>query len=388
MSILLPVHKIKPPLWMRDPDLILILNTLNKGDLNARMVGGCIRNYYMNKDIYDIDIACKLNPEISAERLHQNNIKTIATGIEYGTITAHINGKNFEITTLRKDVHTDGRHAKVVFSDSWIDDAKRRDLTINALYADMDGSIYDPLDQGFKDLENHIVRFIGDPHKRIAEDHLRILRFFRFYAEYNDGAPDQNALMACADSKDKIEHLSDERLYDEWRKILTLPNAHRAVIAMSEIGLFNLTIEDANHLKHLIEIQTQLDTIDITARFYILNKLNKYIKNNRMNKFIHSLNLFESAWKGNIKQSLYDHGRDVTLQGLLVIKSRGVSVDDMIISNAINTPIPEYPIVASDIMNRFKIDEGAEVGQKMKAAEQIWIDSDFTLTRDEILERV
>jgi poly(A) polymerase len=134
MTTLLPAHKIKPPLWMQDPDLILVLDTLNQDDINARMVGGCIRNQYMNKTIYDIDIACKYNPEKSITVLKNNNIKTIPTGIKHGTITAHINGKNFEITTLRTDTKTDGRHAEIEFSDDWVKDAERRDFTINALY--------------------------------------------------------------------------------------------------------------------------------------------------------------------------------------------------------------------------------------------------------------
>ena len=128
MTILLPAHKIEPPSWMRTPELINLLDTLNHDNINARMVGGCIRNHYFEKNIYDIDIACIFNPEITIEICNSANIKTIPTGIEHGTITALINGKGFEITTLRKDIQTDGRHAKVQFTDDWTEDAKRREF--------------------------------------------------------------------------------------------------------------------------------------------------------------------------------------------------------------------------------------------------------------------
>ncbi len=388
MPILLPVHKIKPPLWMRDPDLLYVLNVLNKGDLNARMVGGCIRNYYMSKNIYDIDIACKLLPEKSQEILENASIRVIATGVEHGTITAHINGKNFEVTTLRKDVNTDGRHAKVEFSESWEEDARRRDFTINALYADSDGSIYDPLGTGLKDLEDRKVRFIGNAKNRIQEDYLRILRFFRFYAEYHEGDPDPEALDACKDLKNNICALSDERIYDELHKMLKLSTAHRGIEAMVRIQLFDLQKQDAEHLKSLITLQNQLNLDDVPTRIFILNKLNKYIKNNKINNFFKLLNEFIDAWDGHVKKALYHFDRDVVVQGLLVIKSRGGIVDDMIISDAMNMRPPEFPIVASDIMEQFKISEGPEVGEKMKAAEQIWIDSGFTLHRQDILEKL
>jgi len=373
---------------MRDPDLLYVLNVLNKGDLNARMVGGCIRNYYMSKNIYDIDIACKLLPEKSQEILENASIRVIATGVEHGTITAHINGKNFEVTTLRKDVNTDGRHAKVEFSESWEEDARRRDFTINALYADSDGSIYDPLGTGLKDLEDRKVRFIGNAKNRIQEDYLRILRFFRFYAEYHEGDPDPEALDACKDLKNNICALSDERIYDELHKMLKLSTAHRGIEAMVRIQLFDLQKQDAEHLKSLITLQNQLNLDDVPTRIFILNKLNKYIKNNKINNFFKLLNEFIDAWDGHVKKALYHFDRDVVVQGLLVIKSRGGIVDDMIISDAMNMRPPEFPIVASDIMEQFKISEGPEVGEKMKAAEQIWIDSGFTLHRQDILEKL
>lgn len=388
MTILLPIHKIKPPPWMLDTDLIRVLDSLNHDDIHARMVGGCIRNHYTNKNVYDIDIACKFNPNESKEILENNGIRVIPTGIDHGTITAHINGKNFEITTLRRDVATDGRHAKIEFSDSWVDDAQRRDFTINALYADRDGSIYDPLGTGFADLQNHIVRFIGNASNRIQEDYLRILRFFRFYADYHGGDPDRDAIDACTKFKDKIDTLSDERICDELFKTLKSNNAHRAVKAMSDIGLFDLNNNNSDKIKMLITLQNQLNHVDIPTRYEISIKYKKCIKNNKINKFINRLNSFKNNWDGDIKKSLYAYDRDVVIQGLLTLKSEGHDIHDLAISDAMTLPVPQLPIVASDIMMHFKITEGPEVGDKMKAAEQIWTDSHFTLKRDEILEKI
>lgn len=389
MTILLPVHKISPPQWMRDPDLIRVLDLLNKDDINARMVGGCIRNHYFNKPVYDIDIACKTNSMKSIEILTSNAIRVIETGIKHGTITAHINGKNFEITQLRRDIETDGRHAKIEITNDWTEDAQRRDFTINALYADKDGNIYDPLDGGFSDLQNHIVRFIGDAETRITEDALRILRYFRFYGEYHSGKPDEESLNACVKLKDKIHALSDERIYDEVFKILKSDGAYCAMDLMQQAHIFPIEKDNIEHLKNLIELQNQLEKQDLPSRYHLLKIDNKYIKNNKQNKFINLLSEFISGWDGNIKRALYAYDRNIVIQGIFILKSQGhVDIDDMIITRAMNDKIPKFPIIASDIMNHFKIPEGRSVGEKMKLAEKIWIESNFKLSHDEILKQI
>jgi len=389
MTPLLPVHKISPPIWMRDPDLIHVLDILNTDDINARMVGGCIRNYFFNKDVYDIDIACKLDVDKSIEILKSNGIRVIETGIKHGTITAHINGKNFEITQLRRDVETDGRHAKIENTDDWIEDAHRRDFTINALYADRDGSIYDPLGTGFSDLQNHIVRFIGDAETRITEDALRILRYFRFYGEYHHGDPDDKSFDACVTLKDKIHGLSDERIYDELFKILKFDSAYRAMKLMQNAQFFSIRTGNIEQLKSLIKYQNQLNHANALSRYFILKINNKYIKNNKQNKFVNNLNEFILWWNSDIKHALYLYERDVVIQGLLILKSQNNdNIDDMMITRAINDKIPQFPIIASDVMGKFKIPEGREVGEKMKQTEKIWIESDFQLSREDILEQI
>jgi len=388
MTILSPVHNIKPPLWMQNPNLIKVLDTLNTDDLNARMVGGCIRNEFMNKDVYDIDIACKYDVNRTIEILNNASICTIPTGIKHGTITAHINGQNFEITMLRKDVETDGRHANVANTSDWTEDAKRRDFTINALYADRDGSIYDPLDTGLHDLQKHIVRFIGNAEQRIGEDALRILRFYRFYADYHHGNPDSESLLACQNNKNKIQNLSDERIYDELFKTLKSDNAYRAAKAMMETNIFDFKDAADIYLTTLVTLQNQLKLSNTISRFLIAFKNEKYIKNNKEKQFINKLNYFNSTYNGNIKLALYHYDRDVVLQGLLIKKARGETVDDLIISNAMNFTIPELPITATDIMGRFKLPEGRPVGEKIKAGETLWIKSNFTFKRDEILDQL
>ena len=386
--MLLPVHKIQPPQWMRDPDLIRVLDTLNHNDVNARMVGGCIRNNYLNKPVYDIDIACKLNPEMSIDLLQKAGIKTIPTGIKHGTITAHVNRKNFEITTLRRDIDTDGRHAQIVFSDSWIEDAKRRDFTINSLYADRDGSVYDPTGEGFTDLQNGIIRFIGDPEKRIQEDYLRILRFFRFSTRYSQCGFHAKSLDACAKYKNGLAQLSDERITDELFKILSDDSAPTAIQKLFELQIFDLKHDKSQELESLIDLQKQLQKNDINSRYYTSELTKNTIKNKKINLFINKIDRLKNNWENNIKKSLYFYDRNVVIQTLLIIKSEGVGISDTNITNAINLPTPIFPIIATDIMTHFKIGEGPAVGKHMKRAEEIWVASDFKLSRDAILEKI
>ena len=388
MTILSPALKIKPPLWMRDPDLIKILDFLNKDSLVARMVGGCIRNYFFDDAVEDIDIACALSPQGTKDILNRHSIRVIDTGIDHGTITAHINGKNFEITQLRQDIATDGRHATVEPTDDWVKDAQRRDFTMNALYADRDGSIYDPLGTGLNDIENRIVRFIGDPHQRIEEDRLRILRFFRFFARYNKGDPDKESFKACINLKESIHTLSHERIYDELFKILSNHRAFVAFEQMHRAGILGISKDVIEPLTSLILYQNQLEFSDVLTR-YAISKIDRiYIKNKKQNTFIDALDDFQNHWDGTLKKSLYLYDRNIVIQGLLMLKAQDKdTVDDALLTRAINDKIPEFPIIAADVMDYFKISEGPDVGKRMKQAEKIWIDSGFNLSREDILRQ-
>lgn len=222
--------------WFTDPALVRVLALLNSDGGEGRVAGGAVRNSLMGLAVADVDIATTLRPETVVERAKAAGIKAVPTGIEHGTVTLVVEGKPFEVTTLRRDVATNGRHAEVAFGTDWQTDAERRDLTINALYATADGSVID-LVNGLPDIESRTVRFIGDAAMRIAEDHLRILRFFRFFALYGSGRPDAEGLKACARAKDTLGKLSAERVWSETKKLLGAPDPGRALLWMRQAGV-------------------------------------------------------------------------------------------------------------------------------------------------------
>ncbi|MCJ8052655.1 CCA tRNA nucleotidyltransferase [Shinella curvata] len=222
--------------WFADPALRSVLALLNSDGGEGRVAGGAVRNSLMGLPVADVDIATTLRPDVVVERAKAAGIKAVPTGIEHGTVTLVIDGKPFEVTTLRRDVSTDGRHADVAFGTDWQTDAERRDLTINALYATADGTVID-LVNGLPDIESRTVRFIGDAATRIAEDHLRILRFFRFFALYGSGRPDADGLRACARAKGSLGKLSAERVWSETKKLLAAPDPGRALLWMRQAGV-------------------------------------------------------------------------------------------------------------------------------------------------------
>jgi len=222
--------------WFTDPALVRVLALLDNEGGEARVAGGAVRNSLMGLPVADVDIATTLRPEAVVERAKAAGIKAVPTGIAHGTVTLVLEGKPFEVTTLRRDISTDGRHAEVAFGTDWLADAERRDLTINALYADKDGTVID-LVNGLPDIQSRTVRFIGDPAARIAEDHLRILRFFRFFALYGSGRPDAEGLKACARAKETLGKLSAERVWSETKKLLAAPDPGRALLWMRQAGV-------------------------------------------------------------------------------------------------------------------------------------------------------
>ena len=214
----------------------LLIEALGKGE--ARYVGGCVRDTLLGLPISDVDLATRLTPENVMERLSAAGIRSVPTGIDHGTVTALTGGGPVEVTSLRRDVSTDGRRATIAFTDDWREDASRRDFTINALSADPEsGALFDYF-EGLPDLEERRVRFIGDPLTRIAEDHLRILRFFRFHARFGADPVDESALDACRTRANDLMALSRERIADELLKLLGLPNPAPTVRLMLDNGIF------------------------------------------------------------------------------------------------------------------------------------------------------
>src|SRR3954471_3609194 len=218
--------------WRSRAGMRKLLGALGADAGETRYVGGCVRDTLLGLEVNDVDLATRLTPETVIARLGKAGIKAVPTGLAHGTITAVIGGAPVEVTSLRRDVATDGRHAIIAYTEDWREDAARRDFTINALLADpKTGELFDYF-RGQQDLEAHRVRFIGEPLSRIAEDHLRILRFFRFHARFGAGAPDAAALEACAARAGDLMALSRERIADELLKLLALPDPAPTVALM------------------------------------------------------------------------------------------------------------------------------------------------------------
>jgi poly(A) polymerase len=235
-----------------------LLDALGAAVGDTRFVGGCVRDSLLELPVSDVDLATRLAPEEVMRRLGDSGIKAVPTGLAHGTVTAVICGRPVEVTTLRRDVSTDGRRATIAYTDDWREDAARRDFTINALSASpADGEIFDYF-SGVADLETRRVRFIGDPLTRIAEDHLRILRFFRFHARFGEGPPDADALTACSDRANDLMALSRERIADELLKLLGLPDPAPTTRLMIDRGIFDPIlpeIESADRLAALVEAE-------------------------------------------------------------------------------------------------------------------------------------
>jgi poly(A) polymerase/tRNA nucleotidyltransferase (CCA-adding enzyme) len=229
------------PAFLEDPALRTVLAAIPR----ARLVGGCVRDHLAGLTIADIDLATPDTPETVMQALAQAGLRTIPTGLAHGTVTALVNGHGFEITTLRRDIETDGRHAVVAFTDDWRVDAARRDFTINAMSMSPDGTLFDYFD-GAADLAAGRVRFVGEAALRIAEDHLRILRFFRFFARYGGDAPDPQAVAAISAAVSGLAQLSAERVWSELRRILSAPTPDAAVTLMNLTGVLAAVLPGAS----------------------------------------------------------------------------------------------------------------------------------------------
>lgn len=371
-----------------------LMTLLNRDGDNARIVGGAVRDALFNifwkrkRKIGDIDIASRLTPLENIELLEQAGIKVVATGLKHGTITAVINKKPFEITTLRKDIRTDGRHAEVEFSKDWSDDARRRDFTINALYLGKDGTVYDPLDS-FQDIKAARVRFIGDARKRIREDALRILRFFRFSSDIEVGGVDEEGMLAAVELKDLIGTLSGERIRDEFKKILTSKRAMQTIPMLATIGLLREILPECNgygdFLKY-IKREKKLGRKNVIGRFScLLPKDEKIIveasrrlklSNKERDQLIAYSRDYErhDLRKKTLRRVLYLNGKDVVIHNLI----RLGLLDKKSLGYINEYQIPEMPLSGKDLMKE-GWEAGRDMGEELKRRETAWIDADFNL---------
>lgn len=383
----------EPQDWMKAPETLAVMKAL--GDGNARFVGGCVRNALLGEPVDDIDIATTLKPEDIIAALEKANIKAIPTGIEHGTVTAVEDGKPFEITTLRKDVETDGRHATVAFSADWVEDAKRRDFTMNTLLMDIGGNVYDPLGQGLEDLRARKVMFVGNPEERIAEDHLRILRYFRFWALYGKGELDKDALEACKAAADKIKDLSRERITQEFFKILSVDEPVSILSIMFENNILKCFSEsgyNAELLKHVCDFQNRYGLRFLASRLLVMAGLDK----NNLNDFeefllipkvfkrdienmIQVLALPDLSDDHTVKVAVYKFGRVPTAQSLVIELAQdrvmnGYAPKALEIIQ--NWDIPNFPITGEDLIKKGS-SQGPELGRELERLENEWIERGF-----------
>lgn len=259
--------------WLESAETQAVLALLKIGGHEARVVGGAVRNALMELPVTDVDIATTARPEEVVALARAAGLGSVETGLSHGTVTVIANKVAFEVTTLRRDVATDGRRAKVVFTDAWHEDAARRDFSINAIYCAADGTLYDPQD-GIADLAQRRIRFIGDPDNRIGEDYLRILRYFRFLAQYGRGGPDPSALAACIRGRDGLKRISAERVRAELFKLIVADGANAAIYAMMDCGLLTPILGAAPRpglLRAIVDAEQKLDHVaDATLRLSAL----------------------------------------------------------------------------------------------------------------------
>ena len=374
-----------------DAPLSRLLEGLNPAGDETRIVGGAIRNALLGTPVHDFDLATTILPDAVMTRLSNLGIKAVPTGIAHGTITAVIEGKSFEITTLRQDIATDGRRATVRFGRDFEADALRRDFTINALSLDIEGRIHD-YTGGLADLEDRKVRFIGEPDRRIAEDYLRILRFFRFSAIYGEGLHDAAGLAGCAAGQAGIETLSRERIGQEMRKLLVAERAYDGLCAMSETGILARVVKGVSDLSAFakmvaIERNAGLGP-DLTRRLAALTlkdpaQLELLRDALRLSNVERDTLARMTAHRGEAdpQQLLsfsYRYGQSAFINALCLRAAFGEgpapSAHD--IEAAQQMPVPLNPFRATDFIAK-GLGEGPQLGQALKRAEDAWIADGF-----------
>ena len=380
---------VEPPEWMRESSTQKIMSVLNEEGQAATtlFVGGCIRNWILQKEVHDIDLATKLKPEEVIKKLEKESIKVIPTGIDHGTVTAVIDGKPFEITTLRRDIETDGRHAEVSYTQDWLEDARRRDFTMNSLLADNEGRIYDLLGQGIEDAKAQRVIFVGDPEKRIAEDYLRILRFFRFQAHYGQGEMDRAALESCRAAADKIDSLSRERVTQEFLQILSADKASEILQMMFDCNVLSGLV-DKNYqpeiLQKLSSLQEKYNAINVEARLFVVTGCHAHIFEERLRlshvqkNFMLKLEMLATAAlyadEKSLKKAIFYHGNDFVLQGYLLYLSQGEAEEsDEMIDLLQNWRAPTCPVTGETLLAEgYKT--GPELGQELTRRQEEWLE--------------
>lgn len=387
--------------WMTAPATTAVLDALEAagGADCARFVGGCVRNAILGRPVGDIDIATRLSPEAVTNALAAAGLKAVPTGVEHGTVTAVSAGQPFEITTLRRDVATDGRRAVVAFTEDWAEDAARRDFTLNSLYAGRAGEVFDPTGHGVADARAGRIVFVGEAAERIAEDHLRILRFFRFLAWYGTRPADAAALAACEDARGRLSTLSAERVSKELLKLLAADDPRPTVALMARVGVLGEVLPapiDLARFEGLVAIEAdmlfetdaglrlaallpddQLGAERFAERLRLSNaerdrivaalsptpELKSWMSPKEIRRAVYGAG--KSAFRDRAKLAWARDGRTATTP-----QWRGM------IALAESWTPPTFPLSGEDVMAA-GVPKGPMVGQVLREVEDWWIDQDF-----------
>lgn len=393
--------------WLFESNLQALLEACCQGGEEARVVGGAVRNTLLGEPVSDIDIATTTLPQETAERAKKLGFHVVPTGVDFGTVTVIARGHPYEVTTLRADMETDGRHAKVCFGRDWKADAERRDFTINALYADRTGRIYDDVG-GLQDIEKRVLRFIGNAEDRIREDYLRILRFFRFFAWVGVGRPDVQGLKASAKLKEGLYGLSAERVWGELKKLLYAPDPVRSLLWMRQSGVLTVVLPETEKWG-IDSIHALVDTEKaLSWKIDPLLRLESVVPPDavRMKALARRLR-FSNAEKKRLvqwaaagpvqtdisdqelKERIYREGRQPILDRLQLafVSARARAADDnkalvavdhyaRLDSMARTWEIPAFPVSGQDLM-ALGISQGPEIGAAMAELENLWVASGF-----------
>lgn len=398
--------------WLVAPSLLQVFDAIEVKGGKVRVVGGAIRNALMGEGVGDIDLCTTLLPEETTQALEAANIKAIPTGLEFGTITAVVDKTAYEITTLREDVETDGRHAVVKFGKDWTKDALRRDLTINALYCDRDGKLFDPLDN-MDDLKNREVRFIGEASERIKEDYLRILRFFRFFAWYGSGRPDASGLKACAKLKGGLDDISAERVWIELKKTLEAKDPSRALLWMRTTGVLNIVLPESE--KWGIDLIPSLLTVEERCKFEIDPMLRLMavmpprddvvdafstrlklsgVETKRLMLWTKTPKVEQGTNQKTLEKFFYENDMqavlDVLQLDIATLEGRGEASADALkiavgyLQEAQKWQRPTLPVRGKDLLALGQ-EAGPNIGKTIRMLEAKWVESGFKLSKEELL---
>ncbi len=380
--------RIEPPPWLRNAETGRIIEALAAAGGRARFVGGAVRDSLLGRPVQDVDIASDRLPAVNMRALETAGIKVIPTGLAHGTITAVVEGRHFEITTLRRDLETDGRRAVVAPTDNWLTDARRRDFTFNALYLDPDGTLYDPLG-GERDLAAGVVRFVGVAGDRIREDYLRILRFFRFHAWYGKAPPNAEALVACRELAAGLKSLSGERVRNELLRLLEAAAPMPAIAAMSAAGIWIHALAfdaDAGALARLLKLEAVYGRLDAIGRLAALGRgradpdLARRLRlsraqSKRLNLLLSPLpEAARNLDRIESNRLVLRHGRQTVIEWALL--------DDLAaLADRVTGVKPKpFPLSGRDV-KALGLGGGPEIGRLLAEVEDWWLDHDFAPDR-------